>query len=922
LTVTFNDSSSGTITNRFWDFGDGSTTNTSVTSISHTYTSAGTSTVSLTVTGPVGTNKLSRSSYITVTNPPPLLTVNPAALAFGSVNLGQSNTLNFKLVNNGGSTLIGTASATLPFLISSGSPFNVSPGQTGIVTVTFAPSSPGSFSNVVVFTSNGGNSTNTVTGTTLTAASLSVSPSGVDFGVVAVGGNSQISFTVSNLGQTAASNVLTYVDGGPFSILSPTTFNLAGLSTTNVTVQFAPPGFGLYSNNLIVAAGAVGTNSSTLLGSGAFAPGAAFTGSPSAGLSPLIVTFTDLSSGTITNRFWDFGDGTTTNTAATHFSHTYSAAGMSTVSLTVTGPLGTNNLTRVNYVLVTNPTPVLSISSLKLSGTNVVISFNSQAGSYYRVLYTDSLSNPVWLTAADFVPGTGGTVQAVHLGGAIGSRQRFYRVQLLTTSQLIPNAAFSASPTIGAPPLQVTFTDISSGYITNHFWNFGDGTTTNTAISSVTHTYAVAGSNTVSLTVSGPFGQSTQTRTNYIVTTTGFIITAINISGSNVVISFNSQAGKYYRVLYADSLTNPVWLTAVDFVAGNGSIVQAVHVGGAAGSRQRYYRVQLLTDSQVALSAAFTGSPLLGQPPLQVTFTDTSAGFITNRFWDFGDGSTTNTTSKTVSHTYAVTGTNSVRLTVSGPPGQSTLTRTNYVVLTDQLIITAINLIGTDVYISFTTQSGRYYRVLYTDSLTNPVWFTAVDFVPGTGGIIQVVHAGGASSSRQRFYRVELLNNSQLIPNAMFSASPTNGHAPLQVTFTDASTGYITSRAWDFGDGSTSNTLATVITHIYSTPGTNGVRLTVSGPIGSSTLLVPQMIVVTNSAFQPIKITSFQKTRTNVVVSVQSFVGVNYVLESTPTLTSPSWLPVGPAVPGTGTILQLIDSAPAGPTRFYRVRQL
>src|SRR5207247_2134814 len=101
--------------------------------------------------------------------------------------------------------------------------------------------------------------------------------------------------------------------------------------------------------------------------------------------------------------------------------------------------------------------------------------------------------------------------------------------QLLTPSQLTPAASFSASPTVGAPPLQVTFTDTSAGLITNHFWNFGDGTTTNTSATSVTHTYAAAGTNSVSLTVGGPFGQSLVTRTNYIVVNNGFIISAINI---------------------------------------------------------------------------------------------------------------------------------------------------------------------------------------------------------------------------------------------------------------------------------------------------------------------------------------------------------------------------------------------------------
>jgi PKD repeat protein len=80
-------------------------------------------------------------------------------------------------------------------------------------------------------------------------------------------------------------------------------------------------------------------------------------------------------------------------------------------------------------------------------------------------------------------------------------------------------AGFSASPTNGPAPLTVTFTDISSsgGTITNRFWNFGDGVTTNTTNAIVTHVYQTQSTNTVKLIVSDDTGSSTNTRNNYII---------------------------------------------------------------------------------------------------------------------------------------------------------------------------------------------------------------------------------------------------------------------------------------------------------------------------------------------------------------------------------------------------------------------
>ena len=69
LGVAFTDRSTGTsITNRQWDFGDGNISNYGVsTNPFHRYTSAGTYSVTLTVTNASGSNSRVRSNYITVT---------------------------------------------------------------------------------------------------------------------------------------------------------------------------------------------------------------------------------------------------------------------------------------------------------------------------------------------------------------------------------------------------------------------------------------------------------------------------------------------------------------------------------------------------------------------------------------------------------------------------------------------------------------------------------------------------------------------------------------------------------------------------------------------------------------------------------------------------------------------------------------
>ena len=75
-----------------------------------------------------------------------------------------------------------------------------------------------------------------------------------------------------------------------------------------------------------------------------------------------------------------------------------------------------------------------------------------------------------------------------------------------------PGSPFSISNT-GLPPLTVTFLSTSIyGIVTNWFWNFGDGATSNTSTTlSVAHTYTTAGVYSVTETVTGPGGSSTNT---------------------------------------------------------------------------------------------------------------------------------------------------------------------------------------------------------------------------------------------------------------------------------------------------------------------------------------------------------------------------------------------------------------------------
>ncbi|MGF7117585.1 PKD domain-containing protein [Methanobacterium oryzae] len=92
-----------------------------------------------------------------------------------------------------------------------------------------------------------------------------------------------------------------------------------------------------------------------------------------------------------------------------------------------------------------------------------------------------------------------------------------------------PTANFSSTPTSGSLPLNVQFTDNSTGSQNSYLWDFGDGTTSTEQ--NPTHTYTTAGTYTVKLTVTNLAGNSTVTKTDLITVLKSNVY--VNITSSN-----------------------------------------------------------------------------------------------------------------------------------------------------------------------------------------------------------------------------------------------------------------------------------------------------------------------------------------------------------------------------------------------------
>ncbi|MDI6782035.1 MAG: PKD domain-containing protein [bacterium] len=121
---------------------------------------------------------------------------------------------------------------------------------------------------------------------------------------------------------------------------------------------------------------------------GPFVPAANFSGTPTSGTKPLLVQFTDLSTGSITSWSWQFGDGGTSTQASP--AHTYTTTGTFTVSLEVTSPYGSDTATKTDYIVVASAITSITHNAAKTLGSGDVLTVTMQGVAGGKATFTVS----------------------------------------------------------------------------------------------------------------------------------------------------------------------------------------------------------------------------------------------------------------------------------------------------------------------------------------------------------------------------------------------------------------------------------------------------------------------------------------------------------------------------------------------------
>ena len=198
---------------------------------------------------------------------------------------------------------------------------------------------------------------------------------------------------------------------------------------------------------------------------------------------------------------------------------------------------------------------------------------------------------------------------------------------------LTPIASFTASDTITCLNTPITFSNTSTGSVNSYSWNFGVGASPATATSAgpVNVQYSTSGNKTITLTVGGPSGSNTSTRTNYInvLSVTPTVVVNITTNTGEVICkgavvtctatSQNGGAAPFYQWKKNGINVGSNSITYVDASISNTDVVSCVMTsnascisGSPATSNLLTFTVKVSTPTTISISAAPSGPVCTG----------------------------------------------------------------------------------------------------------------------------------------------------------------------------------------------------------------------------------------------------------------------------------------------------------------------
>jgi RHS repeat-associated protein len=541
-----------------------------------------------------------------------------------------------------------------------------------------------------------------------------------------------------------------------------------------------------------------------------------FSANPVSGTAPLTVTFSNISQPAvgITSYLWKFGDGYTST--ITNPVHSY-VPGYYTATLTATSGALSDTLTRTRLITATvkadfSAAPMSGTAPLTVTFANLSQPTNGMTSYLWK--FGDGLTSTITNPVHTYAPG----YYTVTLTASAGSWSDTITKTRFITATIKAN--FSANPVSGAPPLTVTFTNLSqpSSVMTSYLWNFGDGVTS--TITNPVHSYAL-GYYTVTLTAWSGTLKDIITQTNCITAQTqvqaNFSANPVTGTAPLTVTFTNSSqpSGAITAYLwkfgdgYTSTITNPIH----SYLPGYYTVTLTAWNGVYSNTLTR---TRLLTAT---MQANFSANPVSGTAPLTVTFTNSTqpGGGLSTYLWNFGDGVTSTITNPV--RIYAP-GYYTVTLTAWSGSVKDIITRTRLITASIKAGFTANPVAGNiPLTVTFTNTSQPIDGVStfswnFGDGVTSTVVQpTHVYTCEGTFGVTLTAKSGVMQDVLTRTNFITTTDNTPVLGDILIAAD--EGHSNPAVTYNSVRNEYLL--VWQDANGGISGRRVSSSGHLLGT---------------------------------------------------------------------------------------------------------
>lgn len=548
-----------------------------------------------------------------------------------------------------------------------------------------------------------------------------------------------------------------------------------------------------------------------------------------------------VSSGSITQWQWNFGDGSPLDNNQ-NTSHTYPSSGTYNVTLTVTTNNGCTHSVTIQVTVLQKPVPAFTANNVCFGNS---MSFQDQttpnASSWFWNFgdgNTSSAQNPSYTYAA---PGTYVVKFIASLGSCLDS------ITQTVTVHPLPQPSFTYAA--GCPSQATQFNNTStilSGTITGWNWSFPNGTPSSSTAQNPSTTYPSGGTYNVTLVATSNNGCVDSITQTVVIPYTPIA----NFSAITVCVGTATCFSDLSNVQNGN-------ITTWQWVFGDGSPVNnqqnPCHTYANAGT----YTVTLIVTSNDGCAASATINITVNPNPIAsftvsnicrdnfAAFNNTSTG-ATTYSWAFGNGATS--TSQNPVYQYPVSGTYNVTLIANSGAGcADTIT----------LPITV-----------YPEPVANFNFVNVCDG--NPLNFTDASTIGGGGSITQWNwnFGNGNTSTQQNPSETYSTDGSYLVTLIVTTADGCTDTISKQVTvyplpvvdftptdvclgtptqFTNLSTvssGSNVGFSWQFGNGGSSSQQNPM--YNYNQPGTYNVTLTVTTNNGCTGIVTKQVTVHPN----------------------------------------------------------------------------